>query len=73
MLKPPVNTHDLVESDFRKIQKLLFEKHGKEYTLDYIRKVCKEKRNNEVIKEMAEQYVQIVQEMESKIDKLSKK
>ncbi|GAB4251288.1 MAG: hypothetical protein Tsb0034_30310 [Ekhidna sp.] len=72
MSKPLVNTHDLVESDFRKIQKLLLEKHGKEYTLDYIRKVCKQKRNNEMIRQLAEQYMSLLKELENKIEKLSK-
>ncbi len=53
MLKTQVNTHELVESDFRKIQKLLLQKFGDEYTLDYIRKACKGKRNKPDIKNMA--------------------
>ena len=71
MSKALVNTHDLVESDFRKIQKLLLEKHGKAYTLDYIRKVCKGKRNNLAIRSIAEKYIQLLIELEKKIDKLS--
>ena len=71
MSKRLVNTHDLVESDFRKIQKLLMEKNGKEYTLDYIRKVCKGKRNNDAIKDMAQQYVLLVEELENRMDRLS--
>ncbi|MEO9485769.1 MAG: hypothetical protein ABJG47_20095 [Ekhidna sp.] len=70
MSKSIVN--DLVESDFRKIQQLLHEKNGTEYTLDYIRKVCKGKRNNTDIKEMATKYAQLILEMKTKIDKLSK-
>ncbi len=65
-----VNTHDLVEADFRKIQKLLVKKHRREYTLDYIRKVCKGKRNNDFIYELAEKYVEILNEMEKKINLL---
>ena len=72
MSKALVNTHDLVESDFRKIQKLLIEKHGKEYTLDYIRKVCKGNRNNQLILSIAKRYCQLLLELEKKIDKLSK-
>ncbi len=72
MSKSPENTHDLVESDFRKIQKLLLQKHGTEYTLDYIRKVCKGHRNNADIKNMATKYSKLLTELKSKIDKLSK-
>ena len=72
MSKSPLNTHDLVEADFRKIQKLLLEKYGKEYTLGYIRKVCKGHRNNIEIKKMAAQYLNILKEMERRINKLSK-
>ena len=62
----------LVESDFRKIRKLVSEKYGKEYTVDYIRKVCNNQRRNRIIYEMAERYIQVVLEMEKKIEKLSK-
>lgn len=72
MSKSFVNTHDLVESDFRNIQNLLFQKYGTEYSLDYIRKVCKGHRNNPDIKEMSLQYAALLQEMKSKIDQLSK-
>ncbi|MEO9870262.1 hypothetical protein [Ekhidna sp.] len=72
MSKTQVNTHELVESDFRKIQKLLMKKFGTEYTLDYIRKVCKGKRNNPDIKKMAEEYSKLLHEMTTKIDQLSK-
>ncbi|WP_436515209.1 hypothetical protein [Ekhidna sp. To15] len=71
MLKSYVNTHDLVESDFRKIQELLDQKYGTEYTLDYIRKVCKGHRNNADIKNMAIKYSKLLNKMKSKIDKLS--
>lgn len=72
MSKSSENTHDLVESDFRKIQKLLLQKYGTEYTLDYIRKVCKGHRNNTDIKNMATKYSKLLTELKSKIDKLSK-
>ena len=72
MSKSPLNTHDLVEADFRKIQKILLEKHGKEYTLDYIRKVCKSKRNNINIIDIAEQYLKVLREMETRFNDLSK-
>ena len=62
----------LAESDFRKIQKLISDKHGKKYTLDYIRKVCNGKRNNQMIQTMANLYLQIMREMEFKIENLSK-
>ena len=71
MSKSVVNTHDLVASDFRKIQQLLLKKNGNEYTLDYIRKVCKGHRNNADIKDMATKYSKLIIEMKSKIDKLS--
>lgn len=71
MSKSAVNTHDLVASDFRKIQQLLFRKHGNEYSLDYIRKVCKGHRNNTDIKTMATKYSKLLTEMKSKIDNLS--
>lgn len=71
MSKSDVNTHDLVESDFRKIQQLLSEKYGSEYTIDYIRKVCKGHRNNADIKNMATKYSKLINKMKSKIDKLS--
>lgn len=73
MLKTKVNTHELVASDFREIQKLLLQKYGHEYSLDYIRKVCKGKRNNRDIKKMAIQYTVVVMEMKQKLDELSKK
>ena len=72
MPKSPVNTLELAESDFRKIQKLLSDKYEKNYSLDYIRKVCKGKRNNDTIKEMAEKYTLLIQEMEHRIKNLSK-
>ena len=72
MSKSLVNTHDLVESDFRKIQQLLLQKYGTAYTLDYIRKVCKSNRNNPNIKKMAIQYAKLILEMKTKIDQLSK-
>lgn len=72
MSKSPLNTYDLVEGDFRKIQRLIKEKHGKEYTLDYIRKVCKGKRNNPEIKQLAEQYIIVLEEMENRLNDLSK-
>ncbi len=72
MSKLDVNTRDLVESDFRKIRNLLLKKYGTEYTLDYIRKVCKGHRNNSDIKEMSIQYARLLQEMKSKIEQLSK-
>ena len=72
MSKSPVNTHDLVEADFRKIQKILLEKHGKEFTLDYIRKVCKSKRNNDEIMDIAKQYLMVLEEMETRFNDLSK-
>lgn len=72
MSKSPLNTTDLVEADFRKIQRLILEKHGKEFTLDYIRKVCKGKRNNIDIKDLAEQYLKVLKEMENRFDNLSK-
>lgn len=72
MSKRSLNTTDLVESDFRKIRKLLKKKYRSDYSLDYIRKVCKGKRNNTIIQQMAEQYVQLLNELERKIEKLSK-
>lgn len=72
MSKRSLNTTDLVESDFRKIRKLLKEKYLSDYSLDYIRKVCKGKRNNTIIQQMAEQYVRLLNELERKIEKLSK-
>lgn len=71
MPKTLVNTHDLVESDFREIQKLIFKKFGTEYTLGYIRKVCKDKRHNTNIKAMAEGYLKVQIEMKCKINELS--
>ena len=71
MPKSLVNIHDLVESDFREIQKLIAHKYGREYTLGYIRKVCKGKRHNTNIKIMAQDYLKVKMEMKSKIDQLS--
>ena len=70
MPKRLINTHDLVESDFRKIAKLLKKRHRLEFTPDYIRKVCKGKRNNKVIMDLAEQYALILDEMEHRINQL---
>lgn len=72
MSKSQVNAIDLVESDFRKIRKLLSDKYKKTYTVDYIRKVCKGKRNNSIILEIADQYVALLNELEDKIENLSK-
>ncbi len=72
MLNLPLSTHALVESDFRRIQRLLLKKQGKEYTLDYIRKVCKGKRNNIQIKTVAEQYLLVLKEMETRMNSLIK-
>ncbi len=71
MSKSVVNTRDLVASDFRKIKQLLLQKNGTAFTLDYIRKVCKGKRNNADIKDMATKYSKLIKEMKAKIDKLS--
>ena len=71
MPKPLLKTHELVESDFRKIQELLHEKYGQKFTLDYIRKVCKGKRNNDAIVRIAEQYMDLLEELEKKIKGLS--
>ncbi|MEQ9402904.1 MAG: hypothetical protein RIM99_04910 [Cyclobacteriaceae bacterium] len=71
MPKTEVNIHDLRETDFRDIQKLLLKKYGKEYTTGYIRKVCKGNRHNTNIKAMAEGYLNVRMEMKSKIEKLS--
>lgn len=72
MLKPLENTHDLVQSDFRTIQKLVQAKNGKLYSVDYIRKVCKGNRKNDVIREMAEQYLIVLKELKLKVEKLTK-
>lgn len=71
MPKTLVNIHDLVESDFREIKKLVYLKHGKEYTEGYIRKVCKDKRSNTNIRAMAEKYFLVRMEMKSKFDELT--
>lgn len=71
MAKRRLTTDQLVEADFRQIQKLMVKKHGKEFTLDYIRKVCKGKRTNDNILNMAKKYQQLSTEMKSKIDHLS--
>ena len=72
MRKSVEKPEELVEADFKEIQKLIERKHGKEYTLSYIRKVCKGKRNSNIIIEMAEKYILILRELEIKIDNLSK-
>lgn len=71
MPKTLVNIHDLMESDFREIQKLLSKKFGTEYTSGYIRKVCKGLRHNTNIIAMAEDYLAVRREMKSKIERLS--
>ncbi len=71
MPKTLVNIHDLVESDFREIQKLVLRKHGTDYTVGYIRKVCKGLRHNTSITAMANDYLEVRREMKSKIDRLS--
>jgi len=70
MSKPLITTHDLSESDFRKIGNLLKKRHGLEYTPDYIRKVCKGKRKNDQIMELAERYVILLNELEERIKQL---
>ena len=70
MSKPLITTHDLSESDFRKISNLLKKRHGLEFTLDYIRKVCKGKRKNDQIMELAERYVILLNELEERIKQL---
>ena len=54
--------HDLVEADFREIQSLLVVKHEKTYTIDYIRKVCKDKRKNVLIRRTALHYITCINE-----------
>lgn len=71
MLKTYENTSDLVESDFKQIRELIIKKFNKEYTLDYIRKVCKGKRSNAIIKNMAEGYLKLKGEEIAKLEKLA--
>ena len=66
------NIHELVESDFRVIQELLEKKYDDKFTVGYIRKVCKGKRSNSTIKIMAEKYLDVLNEMTRKINRLSK-
>ncbi|MEM6736838.1 MAG: hypothetical protein AAF620_12310 [Bacteroidota bacterium] len=61
--------HDLVEADFREIRSLLKANHQKAYTLDYIRKVCRGKRNNELIHSIALHYIQY---MNKALERMSK-
>ena len=70
-MKSKEKPEDLVEADFKEIQKLIDKKYRKEYTLSYIRKVCKGKRNNVIIIDMAEKSILLLKEMKIKIDKLS--
>ena len=72
MRKSVEKPEELVEADFKELQKLIERKHGKEYTLSYIRKVCKGSRNNDHIIEIAEKYILLLKELEIKIDNLSK-
>lgn len=69
MLKTPENISQLVEADFKIINHLL-EERGHEYSLAYIRMVCKGKRHNENIKNMAEKYLEIQTEANSKLIRL---
>jgi hypothetical protein len=71
MPKTLVNIHDLVESDFREVQRLIKKKYGVNYTVGYIRKVCKGHRKNTNIIAMSEDYLKVRKEMKSKIDQLS--
>ena len=73
MRKSVEKPEELVEADFKEIQKLIETKYGKEYTLSYIRKVCKGNRNNHSIIEIAEKYILLLKELEIKIENLSKK
>lgn len=72
MRKTTEKPEDLVEGDFKEIQKLIDKKYRREYTLSYIRKVCKGKRTNKVIIEMAGKYILLLKELETKIENLSK-
>lgn len=60
---------DLVAADFREIRSLIKANHQKQYTLDYIRKVCKGKRNNQLILRIAQQYIQYMNEALERIGK----
>lgn len=71
MPKTLENTHDLVQADFREIQNLLTERYEKEFTVEYIRKVCKGKRTNSEILSMALKYVELLNEQKSKMKKLA--
>lgn len=71
MTKSALNTHDLTEADFRKLQILLEKRFGKRYTTDYIRKVWNKKRTNARILNMSERYQKIKAEMEQQIERLT--
>ena len=71
MSKSEINTHQLTEADFRRLQNLLEKRFGKRYSTDYIRKVCKKKRTNSRILDMSERYQKIKAEMEQRIEKLT--
>ncbi len=72
MSKSIEKVYDLVEADFREIQSLISQKYGKEFTVGYIRKVCKGKRHNTTIMTMAKNYLRVRKEMKLKIDRLSR-
>jgi len=71
MLKRWQYIDELIESDFRKIQEILRIKYGKAFSLDYIRKVCKGKRHNKQIRNLARQYIKVLNEMEIRFQELT--
>lgn len=71
MPKSLENTHDLVNADFKELQKLILEKHKQSYSVEYIRKVCKEKRNNTMIMAIAKDYLDLKKKMANEMAKLA--
>lgn len=71
MPKTKDNTHELVEADFKQIRKLIIDKYDREYTTEYIRKVCKGDRSNSMITAMALDYIELKKTYEAQLNRLA--
>ena len=70
MSKSPQYIDELVEAHFRQIQKILRENYHVDYSIDYIRKVCKGKRNNFDIYRISRKYLNFLKLMDKKMKEL---
>jgi hypothetical protein len=71
MVKVHKKVNDLKEADFREIKNILEESKKGTFTTEYIRKVCKGHRHNDLILETAENYTDMLADLKAKLSQLS--